>query len=231
MQLNSSVPYRRRKLWLPAAALAAVAVAGCSSSGGGTAAAPPPTTPAATTTASTAPTPTGPTAPTPTVPTPTAPTTTVPTPTATGKPTGAAAHRPADACTLLTSPQVIAAVGTAGPFRGTHPDPASDGSTPWGCTWGSRESYASLREAGPNALAAARQDGQLQVTPLPGVGQDAVLTQRKDGTHPRVLVLAGDRSYAVEVVKDRSPHDEVNAPAEALAEGALAMVLGKSLTG
>ncbi|MFE2725983.1 hypothetical protein [Kitasatospora sp. NPDC059327] len=229
MKLNPSVPYGRRKLWLPAVALAAAAVAGCSSSGGGATAAPPPTAPGTSTPAaptSTAPTPTGATAPTGSVPTASAPA-----PTAAGQPTGAAAHRPADACTLLTSPQVIAAVGTAGPFRGTHLDKASDGSTPWGCTWGSRDSYVAIHEVDPNALAAARQNGKLQVTPLPGVGQDAVLTQRKDGTFPEVLFLAGGRSYSVAVVKDRGPDNEVNAPAEVIAEGALAMVLAKSLTG
>ncbi|MGV9267862.1 hypothetical protein ACWDRR_24740 [Kitasatospora sp. NPDC003701] len=230
MQLKSPLRYGRRQLWLPALALAAVAVAGCSSSGGGTASAAPPTTPAAT--APTAPTPAGST-PTGSTPTgATAPTASVPAPTAAGTPTAApAAARPADACTLLASPQVVAAVGTAGPFRGTHPDPASDGSPVWGCTWGSRESYASIRETSPTALASARADAELQVTPLPGVGQDAVLTQRKDGTHPRVLFLAGGRVYAVEVLKDRGPGDGVNAPAEVLAESGLAMVLAKQLGG
>ncbi|MFF1907289.1 hypothetical protein [Kitasatospora sp. NPDC058218] len=226
MQLKSPVRYDRRQLWLPALALAAVAVAGCSSSGGGATAAPPPTTPAATPTAPTASTPAGSTP-----PGSTAPTASAPAPTAAGTPSTAPAARPGDACTLLTSPQVIAAVGTGGPFRGTHPDPASDGSPVWGCTWGSFQSYASIRETSPTALAAARANGELQVTPLPGVGQEAVLSQRKDGTHPRVLFLAGGRAYAVEVVKDRGPDDEVNAPAEALAEGALAMVLAKQLTG
>ncbi|MEV0536978.1 hypothetical protein [Kitasatospora sp. NPDC050463] len=220
MQLKSPVRYGRRQLWLPALALAAVAVAGCSSSGGGATAAPPPTTPAPTTSAPAGSTPPG----------STAPTASVPAPTAAGTPTTAPAARPDDACTLLTSPQVIAAVGTGGPFRGTHLDPASDGSPVWGCTWGSRQSYASIHETSPTALASARANGELQVTPLPGVGQEAVLAQRKDGTHPRVLFLTGGRAYAVEVVKDRGPGDDVNAPAEAVAEGALAMVLAKQLT-
>ncbi|MFD9594480.1 hypothetical protein ACFWA9_17220 [Kitasatospora sp. NPDC059973] len=222
MQLKSAVRYGRRQLWLPALALAGVAVAGCSSSGGATAA-PPPTTPAAAASTPGAPAPTAATAP--------GSSASAPAPASTGAPTAAPAGRPADACTLLQSPQVVAAVGTSGPFRGTHPDPASDGSPVWGCTWGSPDSYASVRETTPTALASAKADGQLQVTTLPGVGQEAVLTQRKDGTHPRALFVAGGRVYAVEVVKDRGPGDGVNAPAEALAESGLAMVLAKSLGG
>lgn len=124
---------------------------------------------------------------------------------------------------------MIAAVGTGGPFAGTHPDPASDGSPVWGCTWGSRQSYASIREVKPTVLASVKANPDYQITAVPGVGQEALLAQRKDGTHPVVYFVADGQAYSVEVVKDRGPGDNVNAPAEALAESTLALVLAKSL--
>ncbi len=54
--------------------------------------------------------------------------------------------RPANACTVLTSDQVAEIVGTPGPYSGAHEDPAQDGAPVWGCTWGTRRSYADLRE-------------------------------------------------------------------------------------
>ncbi|MFB7616070.1 hypothetical protein [Kitasatospora sp. NPDC056181] len=223
MQLKSPPQYGRRHLWLPALALAGAALAGCSSGGGsGSAAAAPSTGSAASTPAA---------APTTAAPVPTSAASTPAAPATTAAPTGAAAKRPTDACTLLNSPQVIAAVGTGGPFAGTHPDPASDGSPVWGCTWGSRQSYASIREVKPTVLATVKANPDIQITPVPGAGQEAVLTQRKDGTHPEVYFVADGRTYSVEVVKDRGPGDNVNAPAEALAETGLAVVLAKALAG
>ncbi|MFD0278216.1 hypothetical protein ACFVHB_30500 [Kitasatospora sp. NPDC127111] len=225
MQLTSPFRTGRRHLWLPALALAGAALAGCSSGGGGGSSAA--SSPAGT--AATA----GAGASTPAAPPASSAPASAPAPSGaapTGAPTGAPAKRPADACTLLTSPQVIAAVGTTGPFTGTHPDPASDGSPVWGCTWGSRQSYASIHEVKPTVLATVKADPQADVAPVPGVGQEAVLAKRKDGSQPIVYFLADGHVYSVEVRKDRGPNDGVNAPAEALAEGALALVLAKSLT-
>ncbi|MEU6238628.1 hypothetical protein [Kitasatospora sp. NPDC047058] len=222
MQLTSPFRTGRRHLWLPALALTGAALAGCSSSGGGTGST------AATSSATTAPAATG--VPTPAAP-PTSPAPAASSPAASGAaPTGVAVKRPADACTLLNSPQVIAAVGTAGPFTGTHPDPASDGSPVWGCTWGSRQSYASIHEVKPTVLATVKADPQADIVPVPGVGQEAVLAKRKDGTHPVVYFVSDGHVYSVEVVKDRGPGNGANAPAEAVAESALALVLAKSLT-
>ncbi|MFE6751584.1 hypothetical protein ACFVGM_37525 [Kitasatospora purpeofusca] len=230
MDRRTPISAGRRYTWLPALALAAVAVAGCSSSGGGsTSASAPPssagtaTAPATGTGTGTAPgTPNSPTATTPAAPPSATP---VPTPTAATTPTGTT-KRPADACTLLTSPQVVAAVGTAGPFNGTHPDKV-DGKEVWGCTWGSRQSYAHIRETSPAVLAGLRTNPEYTLTPLPGVGEEAYLVQRKDGFRPEVYFVSSGQLYSVEVVKDRGPHDEVNAPAEAAAASGLALALSK----
>ncbi|MFJ6137110.1 hypothetical protein [Kitasatospora sp. NPDC092286] len=216
MQVNSSIQEGRRYGWLPALALAAVAVAGCSSSGGGGAAAAsaPVSTPPATTASAPV--------------TPATPAAGAANPAPTAAPAG---KRPADACTMLTSAQVVAVVGTAGPFRGTHPDPASDGSAVWGCTWGSHQSYAAIKETAPDTLARVRADSDLAVTTVPGIGQEAVATAwKKDGTRPMLYLVAGGHTYSVAVVKDRGPGDDVNAPAETLAEAALATTLAVSLT-
>ncbi|WP_405007903.1 hypothetical protein OHV13_30965 [Kitasatospora purpeofusca] len=226
MDRRTPITSGRRYTWLPALALAAVAVAGCSSSGGGSTAASAPPSTVGTATApgtGTAPgTPNSPAATTPAAPpsaTPTPTPTTATTPAGTGK-------RPADACTLLTSPQVVAAVGTAGPFRGTHPDKV-DGKEVWGCTWGSPQSYVHIRETSPTVLAGLRTNPEYTLTPLPGVGEEAYLVKRKDGFRPEVYFVSSGHLYSVEVVKDRSPDDEVNAPAEAAAASGLALALSK----
>ncbi|WP_328953211.1 hypothetical protein [Kitasatospora purpeofusca] len=230
MDRRTPITSGRRYTWLPALALAAVAVAGCSSSGGGSTAASAPPSTAGTATAPGTATPSSPAATTPaatpsTAPTPAAPPSATPTPTTATTPAGTG-KRPADACTLLTSPQVVAAVGTAGPFRGTHPDKV-DGKEVWGCTWGSPQSYVHIRETSPSVLAALKTNPEFTLTPLPGVGEEAYLVQRKDGYRPEVFFVSGGRVYSVEVVKDRSPNDDVNAPAEAAAGSALALALSK----
>ncbi|MFJ2186962.1 hypothetical protein ACIOJE_03230 [Kitasatospora sp. NPDC087861] len=217
MRTNPLLRHGRRLAWLPAAALAAAALTGCSSSAPkrDTAAAPAPTTTAATTTTATTGTPTA--------------STSAPTAASTSA-AGSAGKRPDDACTLLTSPQVVQTVGTSGPFTGTHPDPGSDGTRPWGCTWGSRESYASIREMPMANLARVTADPELSVTPFPAVGQEAVLTTRKGtGARPFVYFVADGRLYLVEVTKSRAPGDEVNAPLEGVAETALAGIFAKRL--
>ncbi|MET8701227.1 hypothetical protein ABZW10_20520 [Kitasatospora sp. NPDC004723] len=227
MDRRSPIMSGRRYGWLPALALAAAAVAGCSSSGGGstTAASAPATTGAAPTTTAAA-------------PATTAPATTAPAPTATqaaptaGTPAGTAAgtgKRPADACSLLTSPQVVAAVGTGGPFTGTHPDP-KDGKPVWGCTWGSRQSFAHIQEMDPALFTSLKSNPEFTSTPIPGTGQDAYLLRDKNGRRPEVNFLTADgHAYSVEVVKDRGPGDDVNADAEAAAATGLALLLSKGV--
>ncbi|MFJ9608652.1 hypothetical protein ACIRS1_20170 [Kitasatospora sp. NPDC101176] len=224
MHRNSVIRYGRRLAWVPAAALTAAVLTGCSSSSPKNDSAAPPATTAATAPA------TGATGPATTAGTP-------PTgaPTAATPPTGApgtpapAGKRPADACTLLTSPQVVQAIGTTGPFTGTHPDPGTDGTRPWGCTWGSRESYAAVREVPPSTLATVQADPDLTVTPINGAGRQAVLATRKGGGHPVVYLQADGHVYSVEAVKSRAPGDEANAPAEVVAETVLAGVLATRL--
>ncbi|WP_051742774.1 hypothetical protein [Kitasatospora sp. MBT66] len=232
MDRRTPITPGRRYTWLPALALAAVAVAGCSSSGGGsTAASAPPSTAGSATTPGTATAPGTGTAPgtpnSPAATTPAAPpsATATPAPTAATTPAGTG-KRPADACTLLTSMQVVAAVGTSGPFNGTHPDKV-DGKEVWGCTWGSRQSYAHIRETSPTVLAGLRTNPEYTLTPLPGVGEEAYLVQRKDGLRPEVYFVSSGHLYSVEVVKDRGPNDDANAPAEAAAASGLALALSK----
>ncbi|WP_327074975.1 hypothetical protein OG196_38740 [Kitasatospora purpeofusca] len=226
MDRRTPISAGRRYTWLPALALAAVAVAGCSSSGGGsTSASAPPSsvgTAAAPATGTAPGTPNSPVATTPAAPPSATP---APTPTAATTPAGTT-KRPADACTLLTSPQVVAAVGTAGPFRGTHPDKV-DGKEVWGCTWGSPQSYVHIRETSPTVLAGLRTNPDYKLTPLPGVGEEAYLVERKDGFRPEVYFVSSGHLYSIAVVKDRSPDDEVNAPAEAAAASGLALALSK----
>ncbi|MEK2490450.1 hypothetical protein WN990_12855 [Kitasatospora purpeofusca] len=226
MDRRTPITAGRRYTWLPALALAAVAVAGCSSSGGGSTSASAPPSSVGTAAAPATGTGTAPGTPnSPVATTPAAPPSATPTPTAATTPTGTT-KRPADACTLLTSPQVVAAVGTAGPFRGTHPDKV-DGKEVWGCTWGSPQSYVHIRETSPSVLGGLRTNPDYKLTPLPGVGEEAYLVERKDGFRPEVYFVSSGHLYSVEVVKDRSPDDGVNAPAEATAASALALVLSK----
>ncbi|MER7706649.1 hypothetical protein ABTX81_27600 [Kitasatospora sp. NPDC097605] len=224
MDRRSPLTSVRRYGRLSALALAAVAVAGCSSSGGGstTAASAPPSTASSTPGSPAASSP----APATTKPATTAPP--APVPTATTAPT-TAGNRPEDACTLLDSPQVIGIVGTGGPFTGTHFSP-KDGKPVWGCTWGSRQSYADIREIDPALFTSLRTDPEFTAARVPSNGQDAYLLRRKDGTRPEVNFLAADgRAYSVEVVKDRGPGDDVNAEAEAGAATELALLLSKKI--
>ncbi|MFD4906183.1 hypothetical protein [Kitasatospora purpeofusca] len=224
MDRRTPITSGRRYAWLPALALAAVAVAGCSSSGGGSTSASAP--PSSVGTAAAPATGTAPGTPnSPAATTPAAPPSATPTPTAATTP-AATTKRPADACTLLTSPQVVAAVGTAGPFRGTHPDKV-DGKEVWGCTWGSPQSYVHIRETSPSVLAGLRTNPEYTLTPLPGVGEEAYLVQRKDGFRPEVYFVSSGHLYSVEAVKDRGPNDDANGPAEAAAASGLALVLSK----
>ncbi|MCX4689808.1 hypothetical protein OG401_36915 [Kitasatospora purpeofusca] len=230
MDRRTPITSGRRYAWLPALALAAVAVAGCSSSGGGsTSASAPPSSVGTATAPATGTAPGTPNSPAAT--TPAAPPSATPTPTPTAAipaattPAGTT-KRPADACTLLTSPQVVAAVGTAGPFRGTHPDKV-DGKEVWGCTWGSPQSYVHIRETSPTVLAGLRTNPEYTLTPLPGVGEEAYLVQRKDGFRPEVYFVSSGHLYSVEAVKDRGPNDDANGPAEAAAASGLALALSK----
>ncbi|MFI5643402.1 hypothetical protein [Kitasatospora sp. NPDC051705] len=229
MHRNSVIRYGRRLAWVPAAALTAAVLTGCSSSSPKNDSAAPPATTAATApaTGATEPATTAGTPPTGAPAATGAPTAATP---PTGAPTAApAGKRPADACTLLTSPQVVQAIGTTGPFTGTHPDPGTDGTRPWGCTWGSRESYAAVREVPPSTLATVQADPDLTVTPINGAGRQAVLATRKGGGHPVVYLQADGHVYSVEAVKSRAPGDEANAPAEVVAETVLAGVLATRL--
>ncbi|MCG6497922.1 hypothetical protein [Kitasatospora sp. A2-31] len=230
MQLHASFRQQRRHLWLPALALAGAALAGCSSGSSKVVAASPAgsATSGSATSAPAAASGSAPAA-------PTGGSAAAPTAAPTAPPgsdtTGTAGSRPKDACTLVVPAQVAATINAVEPLNTTRPDAASDGSPVWGCTWGNRQSYASLREVAPGILASAKADPAKSVAPLPGVGTEAVIATRKDHAHPVAFFVTGGHTYEVEVVKDRGPGDAVNAGLEAAAEGSLALVFAKSLGG
>ncbi|WP_371484146.1 hypothetical protein [Kitasatospora sp. NBC_00315] len=230
----SPPPGRRRRGLLPVAAvtvLAAATVGGCSSDASPKRAAPPSTITAAATAspspsaAAASPTPESPTAQSPTAEPPATPTVTATAPTAYGA-------RPADACTMLTAAQVAAAVGTGDRFVGTHQDPAQDGSEVWGCTWGSRLSYASLKELTAVQFAYSIGSPDLATTRAPGIGDQALIAARKsDGGAPHLAFLAGLRYYVLEVVVDRGSVGAADAGQEIAAEKQLGTLLATALKG
>ncbi|HVV18349.1 MAG TPA: hypothetical protein VHF06_02875 [Pseudonocardiaceae bacterium] len=146
----------------------------------------------------------------------------------------ASGPRPADACTLLTSDQVAAIVGTPGPYTGAHEDPAEDGSPVWGCTWGTQLSYADIRELTAKQWDAVRApDPDLDTTRLSGIGDQALLTKNKDdGGNSYVYFAVGERYYETQVAVDRSGGDDTpNFGHEAEAAQALATMLLPRLSG
>jgi len=142
------------------------------------------------------------------------------------------AARPIDACGMLTSDQVAGIVGTPGPYTGAHEDAAPDGSPTWGCTWGTPDSYADIREVTSSSFAKLGSYSDVELTPLNGIGDKAVLEKRKsDGSNPYVYFLAATRYYEVEIVVDRRETGTTNAPREANAAQVLAKMLAKLLAG
>ncbi|MEV8097172.1 hypothetical protein [Kitasatospora sp. NPDC085879] len=137
--------------------------------------------------------------------------------------------RPDEACSVLTFDQVAQAVGTPDRFVGTHPDPASDGSPVWGCTWGSHLSYVSLDEVTAHQFAAAIAGTDTTSTVVPGIGDQAVLARRRDGSRPALAFMAGMRYYRLEVIVDRGETGPANGAREATAARSLAALAAKAL--
>lgn len=143
----------------------------------------------------------------------------------------AAPARTDDACALLTSDQVAAAVGTAGPFTGAHEDPASDGSAVWGCTWGTHTSYADIREVTADTFASTPDPSNITTAPVSGIGDKARLdTMNPDGRNPEIFFTVGGRYYDLSVVVSRSELGAANAAQEQSAERMLAKLLVPKLS-
>lgn len=122
----------------------------------------------------------------------------------------------------------MAAAGLTGPFDTTYPDPASDGTVPWGCTWGSRHSYAAISAEDDFHDYTAAAD--VVSSPVGGIGDKAVLTKRTDdGSLPVLEFQVGSFVYRLEVTMDRSETDATNAPQEVAAEKALAGIIVQEL--
>ncbi|MFF3073457.1 hypothetical protein ACFVSN_37345 [Kitasatospora sp. NPDC057904] len=190
-------------------------LAGCSSGGGSTGAqaAPSASAPASVPVQA---------APAPVTGAPSAPAATV----ATGaKPVGS---RPADPCSVLTNDQVTRALAASVPLR------AEGASTEvaWGCTWGSRQSFVSVKELDATRFTAVTTNNRSTSSPVPGVGDDAVLLKNKeDGGMPKVVFTLAGHHYSIEAVADRRELGAANAAQEAAVEQQLAATAAKALAG
>ena len=139
--------------------------------------------------------------------------------------------RPDDACTLLSSDQVASAVGTPGPYNDSHEDPADDGSPVWGCTWGTRSSYADFREVPASTFQATPNPADVTTTPVSGIGDKArMATMNPDGRNPELQFTIGGAYYELSVTVSRSETDASNAGQEANAERMLAKLLVAKLS-
>jgi hypothetical protein len=134
----------------------------------------------------------------------------------------------ADACSVLTNDQVTQAMGASAPLlaEGSSPD------KPWGCTWGSRESYVSLEELDAARFATVTSSPDLASSPVGGIGESAALfTYKDDGRRPLIVFTVAGHHYSIEAVASRKPVGAVNAPQEASAEQQLARIAAKALAG
>jgi hypothetical protein len=140
----------------------------------------------------------------------------------------ASGPRPADACLMLTSDQVAAIVGTPGPFTGAHEDPDEDGNPVWGCTWGTQQSYADLRELSAKQFdMVSTPDQDTVLTPLSGIGDKALLQKNKSDSY--VYFVVGGYYYEAQVTVDRRDSGGTNAAQEISAAEQLAKTLAPRL--
>ncbi|MFD5083662.1 hypothetical protein ACFWOG_13605 [Kitasatospora sp. NPDC058406] len=227
---STSRPYT----WLTALALATVAVAGCSSSGDSApdAAKAPSETAAGTSAAGTAAPGTSPGGATP--PAGTAPAGTTAAPSGGGK-AAPPANRPADPCTLLTSDQVVAVVGTPGPFNGMPLGRGLDGSAVWGCGWSNWDSLTSLQEVDSSTFASHKRDSQRPDAKEPAVkdvGDEVFVASRGNAGKPALFFALGPHFYRVEVQSNRKlGANNPDAAKDAAAEESLARQFAKTLKG
>ncbi|MEE1822756.1 hypothetical protein PUR61_11200 [Streptomyces sp. BE20] len=217
----------RPSTWLTALALASVAVAGCSSSGDSAsdAAKAPSETAAGTSAAGTAAPGTSPGGATP--PAGTAP--------SGGGRAAPPANRPADPCTLLTSDQVVAVVGTPGPFNGMPLGRGLDGSAVWGCGWSNWDSLTSLQEVDSSTFASHKRDSQRPDAKEPAVkdvGDEVFVASRGNAGKPALFFALGPHFYRVEVQSNRKlGANNPDAAKDAAAEESLARQFAKTLKG
>jgi len=138
--------------------------------------------------------------------------------------------RPTDACTMLTSGQVAHAVGTPGPYTGAHEDPDQNGRPVWGCTWGTQNSYADIRETSASRFPKVGSDSVSVITPLSGIGDQAVLQTFKSGGEPYVDFVAAGHYYEAQVSVNRREADAAISAREASAAQELAKIVAKELS-
>ncbi len=127
---------------------------------------------------------------------------------------GCSAAQPADreqksggpepsACSLLNVEDVRTTFRSQEPFTGTPLDRV-DGKRPWGCTWGSRTSYASVEEVSPEEYSATiKAPGALAVPLNIGTGESFSVYPADDDQPMKLAFATGDRSYKLDVVPAR----------------------------
>ncbi len=116
---------------------------------------------------------------------------------------GASAAAEASACSLLNAEDVRQAFGATESFTGTRPDPVG-GKRPWGCTWGSRSSYASVGEVShEDYRAGIKAPGVLLVPQNIGTGDSFAVYPADDDKPMRFAFTTGNRFYHLEVIPAR----------------------------
>lgn len=145
---------------------------------------------------------------------------------ATSATSAAGPSRPADACTMLSSDQVADAVGTPGPYDGSHEDPADDGTPIWGCAWGTQTSDANFMAIPASSFQFTPDPANGTVTPVSGIGDQArLIAMKPDGRNPELQFAIGGGYYDLTVTVDRSEIDATNVGQEKSAEQTLAKLL------
>ncbi|MER5278909.1 hypothetical protein ABT025_24615 [Streptomyces sp. NPDC002809] len=119
---------------------------------------------------------------------------------------GEKAARPAvkaTVCSLLNADDVRQAFGSTEAFTGTQPDPVG-GKRPWGCTWGSRSSYASVGEVShEDYRAGIEAPGVLLIPQNIGTGDSFAVHPADDAEPMEFAFTTGDRFYRLEVIPAR----------------------------
>lgn len=107
------------------------------------------------------------------------------------------------ACSLLNTDDVRMAFGELDTFAATRPD-AVDGKRPWGCTWGNRTAYASVREIDRAYYRAGIKAPGARVIPQNMGKGDSFAVYPADEDEPMWFVFTvGSRYFKLEVVPSR----------------------------
>ncbi|MEV7403402.1 hypothetical protein AB0N93_23805 [Streptomyces sp. NPDC091267] len=105
------------------------------------------------------------------------------------------APKKASTCALLNADDVRQAFDSPETFAGTRPDPV-DGKRPWGCTWGSQTSYASVEQVSREDYRAGIEAPGVRLVPQNIGTGDSFAVYPADKSQPmRFAFTTGSRSY------------------------------------